>query len=99
GDDGHTASLFPGTSALNEYDRWVVANYVEKLASWRITWTASAINAAARIAFLVAGKEKSQRLHEVLRGAYDPQNLPSQLIKPENGELLWLIDEAAATAL
>lgn len=99
GDDGHTASLFPGTSALNEYDRWVVANYVEKLAAWRITWTAAAINAAARIAFLVAGKEKSQRLHEVLRGAYDPQNLPSQLIKPENGELLWLIDQAAATAL
>ena len=99
GDDGHTASLFPGTEALNEARAWVVANWVEKLKTYRITLTAPAINHAANIVFLVAGAGKAERLPEVLRGARNPQQLPSQLIQPVNGSLVWLVDKAAAERL
>lgn len=99
GDDGHTASLFPGTNALGEARAWVAANWVEKLNTYRITLTAPAINHAANIIFLVSGAGKSERLSEVLRGARDPQKLPSQLIQPENGSLVWLADKAAASQL
>ena len=99
GDDGHTASLFPGTEALNEARAWVVANWVEKLKTYRITLTAPAINHAANIAFLVAGAGKAERLPEVLRGAPNPRQLPSQLIQPLAGSLVWLVDKAAAVRL
>jgi 6-phosphogluconolactonase len=99
GDDGHTASLFPGTAALDEKDRWVVANYVEKLGVWRITLTAPAINAAVEIVFLVSGYNKAESLQHVLDGPHEPHKLPSQLINPEQGELRWFVDEAAASRL
>lgn|SRR5215831_1958296 len=99
GDDGHTASLFPRSTALEERDRWVVANWVEKLGVSRITLTVPAINHAANIIFLVSGTAKSERLAEVLRGIHDPQKLPSQLITAENGSLVWLLDRAAAARL
>jgi 6-phosphogluconolactonase len=99
GDDGHTASLFPGTDALKEDRAWVVANWVEKFQSYRITLTAPAINHAANIIFLVAGASKAERLHEVLRGARDPLRLPAQLIQPVAGSLIWLADKAAAARL
>ncbi len=99
GDDGHTASLFPGTAALDEAERWVVANYVPKLADWRITLTLPTINAAACVAFLVAGEAKAERLAEVLNGPRDPHRLPAQAIQPTDGELLWLVDQAAAAGL
>ena len=99
GDDGHTASLFPGTDALNETKAWVVANWVEKLKTYRITLTAPAINHAANIIFLVAGAGKVQPLAEVLRGPRDPLRLPAQLIQPVDGSLLWLVDKAAAARL
>jgi 6-phosphogluconolactonase len=99
GDDGHTASLFPGTAALKENGAWVVANWVEKFQSYRITLTAPAINHAANIIFLVAGAGKAERLHEVLRGARDPSRLPAQLIQPVAGSLVWLVDKAAAARL
>ena len=99
GDDGHTASLFPGTKALAEQSAWVVANWVEKFGSFRITLTAPAINHAANIVFLVSGTSKAERLSEVLRGARDPTKLPSQLIQPERGSLEWLVDKAAASQL
>lgn len=99
GDDGHTASLFPGTEALSEARAWVVANWVEKLKTYRITLTAPAINHAANIVFLVAGAGKAERLPEVLRGARNPLRLPSQLIQPVAGELVWLVDKAAAERL
>ena len=99
GDDGHTASLFPGTRALSERTAWVVANWVEKLSTYRITLTPPAINHAANIIFLVSGVGKDERLPEVLRGARDPQRLPSQLIQPVAGTLLWLVDKAAAGRL
>jgi len=99
GDDGHTASLFPGTEALSEARAWVVANWVEKLKTYRITLTAPAINHAANIVFLVAGAGKAERLPEVLRGARNPLRLPSQLIQPVDGSLVWLVDKAAAQRL
>jgi 6-phosphogluconolactonase len=99
GDDGHTASLFPGTKALDEKSRWVIENYVEVKQMWRVTLTKTAINAAANVIFLVSGSAKAERLRLVLQGTYDPQNLPSQLIKPENGKLMWFVDQDAAHLL
>jgi 6-phosphogluconolactonase len=99
GDDGHTASLFPGTQALQERKHRCVANHVEKLNTWRITMTAPFINRAAAVIILAAGKDKSGRLHEVLEGPRDPDRLPIQLIQPETGTLTWLLDAAAAGML
>ncbi|PYT05475.1 MAG: 6-phosphogluconolactonase [Acidobacteria bacterium] len=99
GDDGHTASLFPGSSALAEQRAWVAANWVEKFQTWRITLTAPAINAARRVLFLVTGATKAERLREVLRGERDPSRLPSQLISPRDGTLEWFVDRAAAARL
>lgn len=99
GDDGHTASLFPGTAALHEARRWVVANHVAKLDSWRITLTPVVVNAAAQLVFLVSGAGKSERLREVRGGPYRPDALPAQLVEPTDGDLLWLVDQAAASLL
>jgi 6-phosphogluconolactonase len=99
GDDGHTASLFPRTSALEEARAWVAANWVEKLGAWRITLTAPAINAARRVVFLVTGASKAGRLAEVLNGAHDPPRLPSQMIRPRDGALTWFVDRAAAAKI
>jgi 6-phosphogluconolactonase len=99
GDDGHTASLFPGTKALDEQTRWVIENYVEVKQMWRVTMTKTAINAAANVMFLVSGNSKAERLHEVIQGAYTPYQLPSQLIQPENGKLMWFVDQDAAHLL
>jgi 6-phosphogluconolactonase len=99
GDDGHTASLFPGTAALRESSRWVVAQYVEQIASWRVTFTAPLINGARQVAFLVAGAGKAQMLWNVLEGPHRPDLWPAQLIQPESGELHWLLDAAAAAGV
>jgi 6-phosphogluconolactonase len=96
GDDGHTASLFPGTPALDETQRWVIPNYVEGKKMWRITFTVRAINAARNVVFLVSGSGKAERLREVLRGPRQPHQLPSQLVNPTDGDLTWLVDKAAA---
>lgn len=97
GEDGHTASLFPGTPALAEQQAWVVANRVEKLKTFRITLTAPAINHAAHIVFMVTGIGKAERLVEVLNGLRDPERLPAQMIQPVEGSLTWLVDRAAAS--
>lgn len=99
GEDGHTASLFPGTPALAERQAWVVANRVEKLSLFRITLTAPAINHAAHILFMVTGAGKAERLSEVIHGPRDPQRLPAQMIQPGDGSLTWLVDKAAAASL
>jgi 6-phosphogluconolactonase len=99
GEDGHTASLFPDSPALNEIHAWVVANWIEKLGEFRVTLTAPAINAAANVIFLVAGEEKTESLHEILRGPSQPAHLPAQLISPKEGSLTWMVDAAAATRL
>ncbi len=99
GPDGHTASLFPHTTALEAGEQVVVANYVEKLNAHRITLTAATINNARNITFLVAGEDKAEALKNVLEGSYQPEVYPSQLIRPRNGTLLWMVDEAAARLL
>jgi 6-phosphogluconolactonase len=99
GSDGHTASIFPGTPALHEQTRWVVAHYVKKLGAWRITMTPVCINAARNIRFFVAGADKAARLKQVLYGPYQPDIMPAQAIKPQDGTLVWLVDKAAASYL
>jgi len=96
GDNGHTASLFPGTAVLREESRWVAPQYVEIMATWRVTLTAPLINAARDVAFLVEGAAKADMLWNVLQGPYQPDVWPAQLIQPPNGALHWLVDAAAA---
>src|ERR1700730_7016287 len=99
GEEGHTLSLFPGTKALHAQGRAVVHNWVGKLYTERITFTAPAANNAKMILFMVAGKEKALALKGVLEGPYEPEQLPGQLLQPTNGKLLWLVDEAAGSML
>ena len=99
GEDGHTASLFPDSPALNESLAWVLANWIESLSEFRVTLTAPAINAAGNVIFLVAGEKKAERLDEVLHGPRQPAHLPAQLISPKDGSLSWMVDAAAATRL
>jgi 6-phosphogluconolactonase len=99
GDDGHTASLFPHTQALFEMVRLAVANHVPQKETWRITLTWPVINRGREVVFLIEGAGKAQVLRDVLLGAYDPEAKPSQLIRPANGELTFLLDAAAAAKL
>jgi 6-phosphogluconolactonase len=99
GPDGHTASLFPHTPALDEIGRLVVANHVAQKDTWRITLTWPVINQAAEVVFEIDGASKTDVLAEVLTGPRDIERLPSQLIRPSNGKLLFLLDEAAAAKL
>lgn len=96
GKDGHTASLFPFTQALNEREAWVVRNEVPQLSTERLTLTAPVINAARHVMFLVAGADKAEALERVLEGPRHPVEFPAQMIAPEDGELWWLVDEGAA---
>ena len=97
GPDGHTASLFPGTAALNEPQRLVVANWVPKFNTHRITFTFPVLNAAACVMFLASGPDKAAILREILENP--AADLPSQRVQPTNGALIWLVDRAAAGAL
>ena len=99
GDEGHTLSLFPGTKALHETKRIVTHNWVGKLFTERITLTAPAANNAANLIFMVAGAEKALALKGVLEGPFEPEQLPSQMIRPANGRLFWLVDSAAGGSL
>ena len=99
GEDGHTLSLFPETSALEVADRWVVANPVLKLESTRLTLTVPVANAARAVTFLVAGEGKAEALREILEGDADPRAYPAKLIRPESGDLTWMMDKAAASLL
>ncbi|MCB9451616.1 MAG: 6-phosphogluconolactonase [Anaerolineaceae bacterium] len=99
GDDGHTASLFPHTAALDEHQKWVTANHVPQKGVWRLTLTRPVINAARQVTFLISGAEKAARLREVLYGVHQPHHLPSQFIHPVDGDLIWLLDRATASQL
>ncbi|BBO17771.1 6-phosphogluconolactonase [Candidatus Brocadia pituitae] len=99
GDDGHTASLFPFTTALDETDRLVLANYVEKLGVYRLTFSVPTLNQAREVIFLISGTSKASVLREVLEGDYQPKRLPSQLIQPVNGRLWFIADLSAASKL
>ena len=97
GENGHTASLFPGTSVLDERRRWAAEVYVAEQRLFRVTLTAPLLNQAAILAFLVSGAGKAAVLREVLDGPEDPQRLPAQLIRPTNGSVRWLVDRAAGS--
>ncbi|HEY0757799.1 MAG TPA: 6-phosphogluconolactonase [Acidisarcina sp.] len=99
GPDGHTASLFPHTAALQERSRLVVANHVPQKDTWRITLTLPVILAGRDVSFLIQGGDKAHVLHEVLLGARDPETYPSQLIRPETGKLVLILDRQAAADL
>lgn len=99
GDDGHTASLFPGTDAIHETEKLVVAHFVPKLDATRLTLTPPVLNAAKRVVFLVGGSGKAEMLAKVLDGPVDVDEFPSQVVRPNDGELIWLVDEAAAAQL
>ena len=99
GDNGHTASLFPGLSAVRETARWVVAERVDEVGMWRLTLTPPALNGAAAVVFLVAGRDKAAMLARVLEGPRDVDRLPVQAIAPVDGTVTWLVDDAAASAL
>lgn len=99
GDDGHTASLFPHTDALDAMGRLCVANRVPQKDTWRITLTWPVINQGAEVAFEMEGAKKTDVLAEVMTGPRDPERLPAQLIRPANGRLLLLLDEIAAAKL
>jgi len=99
GDDGHTASLFPHTEALNETEKIAVENRVEKLNTTRLTLTFPTINNAANVIFLIDGEKKAEVLCEVLTGEIQPEKFPSQNIKPRNGSLFWILDSDAAQNL
>jgi 6-phosphogluconolactonase len=98
GPEGHTASLFPGSRLLRETSRWVSTPNVAKLGKRRMTLTLPVLDAARRVVFLVAGKEKAVILREVLLGHPEPP-LPAQMVQPRNGERVFLVDEAAAALL
>ncbi len=99
GPDGHTASLFLDSPALREQTLWVRSNFVEKLATYRLTLTFPVLNAARRIVFLVSGAEKAETLRRVLRPDTNATPVPAQSIRPVDGEVSWYVDEAAAKFL
>jgi 6-phosphogluconolactonase len=91
GDDGHTASLFPGTAGLEETTRRVIANFVPKFSSWRLTFTFPLINHARQICFLVNAKKGAELIERVLQG--DPQ-LPATRVEPIAGDVTWIIGQS-----
>ncbi len=93
GEDGHTASLFPGSEVnVSSPTLAVTASYQDRPAN-RVTLTPLVFNAAHRIIFLVSGESKAQTLANVLYGGYDPEQLPAQRIRPTDGELIWMVDK------
>jgi len=99
GADGHTASLFPYSQALAERRRWALSVYVARLGAARITLTPPVLNRGREIRLLVTGHDKADALHEALEGPREPERLPVQLIAPEAGRVVWLVDRAAASKL
>jgi len=99
GPDGHTASLFPGTKGVQEKSRLVIANWVEKLKTNRISFTFPLLNAARCVAFLVSGTDKASVLKSVLEENVPGEQYPAKMVKPTDGQLIWFLDRAAASGL
>ena len=96
GDDGHTASLFPGSQALQITDRLVAADYVSKFDAFRLTLTYPLLNAGRHVLILVSGASKAATLHTVLHGPHQPHKYPVQGVQPTTGQFRWLVDADAA---
>ncbi|MGE5059163.1 MAG: 6-phosphogluconolactonase [Betaproteobacteria bacterium] len=99
GEDGHTASLFPGSAALDETNHLVATAYVEKLKAHRLTLTLSVINAASQVSFLVSGASKSAIVKQILGATPARPDYPAARVNPANGSLTWFLDAPAATGL
>ena len=99
GPDGHTASLFPETSVLEEKEQWVAAPWVEKFHTHRITLTPPVFNAAKRVLFVVGGSDKEKAAEAVLEGPFQPKQYPAQIVNPVHGDVVWLLDREAASRL
>ena len=99
GPDGHTLSLFPGTLSAVDDSQLAVANWVEKFSTWRITLTPHVVNDAAHVVITTGGTAKADAVHAVFDGPRQPDLYPVQLVAPVDGELHWIIDEAAAAKL
>ena len=99
GPDGHTASLFPHTAGIHELTRIAIANHVPQKETWRVTLTSPVINQGRKVVFLIGGTDKAEVLSNVLGSKYDPETWPSQVIQPKSGQLLMLLDKAAAAQL
>jgi 6-phosphogluconolactonase len=99
GHDGHTASLFPGYSSLRERTRLVVATFVPKLDTHRITLTLPVLNHAANVLFVVAGAEKAHAVSQVFASRSAHAELPAAMVRPTRGKLVWLLDREAAATL
>ena len=99
GPDGHTASLFPETSVLEEREQWVAAPWVEKFHTHRITLTPPVFNAAKRVLFVVGGSDKEKAAEAVLEGPFQPKQYPAQIVNPVHGDVVWLLDREAASRL
>jgi 6-phosphogluconolactonase len=99
GADGHTASLFPGTGAIGEDGAPVAAVYVPSLGTWRITLTLPAINAARRVIFMASGKSKADIVRRLFSLDAPTDDLPASLVRPHDGEVIWMLDKDAASLL
>lgn len=99
GPEGHTASLFPHQSSLHEQQRLVMYVNVPKPPPPRLTFTPPILNAARHVLFLVTGAEKADAVQAVLEGDYNPEEYPAQIVRPASGEVVWMLDEAAAGKL
>ena len=99
GDEGHTASIFPGSELLQEKNVLVKDVYVEVKQMQRISFTPPLINAAKEILFMITGEDKAPALKEVLEGNYNPELYPAQIVKPVEGNSSWFLDEGVAALL
>jgi 6-phosphogluconolactonase len=99
GEDGHVASLFPGSPAIHERVRWAVAEAAPPVPPPRVTLTPPVLNAAAEIVFLISGRDKAPALRQVLHAPFQPELRPAQVVEPRCGHLVWLLDAAAAADL
>jgi 6-phosphogluconolactonase len=97
GDDGHTASLFPGTKVLRELQHTVQAVFVPRLGSWRVTLTLPVINRARAVLFLVTGEQKAAIVGKILASTQSREDLPATLVRPVSGTLTWMLDAEAAS--
>lgn len=99
GNDGHTASLFPGTDILKEKKKLVKEVWVKEKQTWRISFTLSLINNSKQVVFLVAGKDKAEVVAKILSDNKEKPVLPSQLVKSKKGIVYWMVDDEAASML
>lgn len=99
GDDGHTTSLFPETTALDEIDKTVAAVFVPKFDTWRITLTLPVLNAAKEVVFLVSGSSKARMIAHIAKLDQPVKSTPASLIHPANGTLTWMLDADAAALI